>query len=251
MRIGRCPVLPVIAAIVAGCAASGDTAGGTPHLAVRLTQGTEPIADVEGPYGAVSMKDHAVAIRVWPNGLGDGLADVSIIVTNNSWNTLVLDPSGVSVTASNAGAIAVLDRDAMLASLEIGEPAAERGTGRDLGPLNERRSSQAARAADGSMAGTRMSGDIGATAVDPALMAAARTAPGTRRESPGNVDEEALAESRAAIDAWYLQSTEIYPGDTAAGGISFALPAVDDDLTIIISLAGQSYPFELRYERIP
>ena len=249
MLIGRIPVLPLIAAALAGCAASGDPATGTPHLTVLQTDGTQAIADVEGPYGAVSMKDHAVAIRVWPGGLGDGLADVSIIVTNNSWNTIVLDPDNVSVTTRTAGSLDVLDRAAMLASLETGDSGTERGTDRDIGPLNERRSSQSARAADGSMGGTRMSGDIGATAVDPALMAAARSAPGTRREARDMRDEEAMAESRAAIDEWYLQRSEIYPGDTAAGGISFALPATDEDLTIVVNLAGQSYPFELQFER--
>ena len=100
------------------------------------------------------------------------------------------------------------------------------------------------------MVGTRMSGDIGATAVDPTLMAAARTVPGAHRQAAATIDEEALAESRAAIDEWYLQSTEIYPGDTAAGGISFALPLSDETLTIVVELAGQSYPFAMRYETL-
>ena len=251
MPIGRIPVLPLIAAVIAGCATSGDPANGTPHLAVLQSDDTQPIADVEAPYGAVSMKDHAVAIRIWPAGLDDGLADVSIIVSNNSWNTIVLDPDSVSVTASTAGTIAVLDRDAMLASLDTGDTGADRGTERDIGPLSERRSSQAARAATGSMGGTRMSGDIGATAVDPALMAAARNATGSRRDASNVPDETALAASRAVIDEWYLQRTEIYPGDTAVGGISFALPTSDSELTIVVGLAGQSYPFQMHFERRP
>ena len=99
------------------------------------------------------------------------------------------------------------------------------------------------------MGGTRMSGDIGATAVDPALVAAARSASGTRRQADSRITGEALAEQRAAIGAWYLQAVEIYPGDTAAGGISFALPATSDDIGVTVSVAGQAYPFQLRFER--
>ena len=190
-----------------------------------------------------------MAVRVWPDGLGDGLADLSVVVTNQSWNTVILDPADISVVAERAGAIEILDRESMLALIGTAESPEQRTSLRNPGTQSEQRSSRASRAADGAMGGSRMSGDIGSTANDPALVAAARSVPGAEREASPRVDEATLAGQRAAIETWYLQRVEIYPGDTAAGGISFRLPLSSDELQVLVRLSGDTYSFRLRFDK--
>jgi hypothetical protein len=235
-------------AVTSGCASAPPPDSVDHQLVVNPSAGSQPIADVEGPYGVVVMQKHAVALRVWPDGIDDGLADASLIVTNNSWNTLVVDSASVSLSSPD-GSISVLDRDAMLARLDGGQPMAESDLDRTLGPLAERQSSPGVRSSTTTTSGARLGGEIDGANLDPALMAAAQRASTSDRRTQYAPDEETRDALRDTIDAWYLQRVEIYPGDTGTGGISFALPVVTTDLELIVALDGEEYVFDLSYTR--
>ena len=110
--------------IVSACATAPveRTDGG--RLTVQLAVDQQRITDVEGPYSAVSLKTHKVAVRVWPDGLDDGVADASIFVTNGTWASLQLDSAAIRATSA-FGNIDVLGRREMLAGLSATPAEAE------------------------------------------------------------------------------------------------------------------------------
>ena len=213
-------------------------------LNVVLSEETQPISDVEGPFGAVSMKKHAVAVRVWPNGLDDGVADVSIIVTNGGWNTILLSKDDISLQSAS-GEIAVLGRADMLARLEDPSGTAAVAAG-GVAAVGERQSTQAQ---GGAMVGSRRSGDVAGSMMDPAIADAARRADATRQPSTPELGDATIEERRTAIESWYLDRIEIYPGDSGTGGVSFALPSTSQNFELLVALDGETYSFDLQYLR--
>ncbi|MDH3442083.1 MAG: hypothetical protein OEM63_15090, partial [Gammaproteobacteria bacterium] len=198
------------------------------------------------PYGAVRYGAHAVAIRLWPDSLDDGLAEITVIVTNGSWNTIALDAHNIGLYL-NEDRLAVLGRSSMLARINdsIDEPSPRASVATDS--LAERQTTPRSSTPDGGMEGSRLGSEVGAMAVDPALAAAARRANTNRRQTPGQARAGNLEERRATINDWYLETIEIYPGDTRTGGISIAVPDGDADLELHVSIGDEDYVFPIRY----
>ena len=64
----------------------------------------------------------------------------------------------------------------------------------------------------------------------------------------GKLDLSAMtSEVVAEIRAWYLDTIEVYPGDTGVGGLSIRLPAEDQSLTLTVAVDGEEYQFPLEY----
>ena len=82
--------------------------------------------------------------------------------------------------------------------------------------------------------------------MDPAIAEAARLAGSTTQSSSSPAE---IAEKKRAIESWYLDRIEIYPGDTGVGGISLSLPDRSQDLKLSVALYGEVHTFDLRYER--
>jgi hypothetical protein len=226
---------------------TSPTAGFVEQLNVAISRGNQPISDVEGPYGAVSVKTHVVALRVWPDSLADGLAEANIIVTNESWNTIEVTINDIALESAS-GSLPVLGKPQMLAALS-GDSSATAGIGeRDIVLQSERQSSHAARSQQGSGGGSRQSGDIEGAMMDPAIAQAARLAGSTGTTSAAASPEE-VEQRRQSIEDWYLDRLEIYPGDTGVGGISFPLPANSQDLVLTVSLYGEEHTFDIEYIR--
>jgi len=233
-----------LALLVACATPSGTTSSAS--MSIPLSGRLQAISDVEGPYGAVLYGAHAVAIRLWPDSLDDGLAEITVIVTNGSWNTIALDANNIGLTL-NGDTETVLGRSSMLArindSIDESSPRASVATD----SLTERQATPESSTPDGGMEGSRLGSEVGALAVDPALAAAARRANTNRRPVPGRASSRNLDERRARINDWYLETIEIYPGDTGTGGISIAVPDGDADLELHVSIGDEDYVFPIRY----
>ena len=238
------PLLLLVA--VAACSTT-PTDSSRQDLVVIIAGETQAISDVEGPYGAVSVKSHVVALRVWPDSIDDGIAEANVIVTNESWNTISFGVEDIAIR-SGPEEIRVLGKPQMLMALsEPGTVPVETVDG-EIDALSERQSSRASRAQQGGGAGSRISGDVGATMMDPAIADAARRA-GSPARSSSAAQTANPEERRRAIEEWYLDTVEIYPGDTGVGGISFQLPDTSGPLQLTVSLAGELYTFDLEYVR--
>ena len=237
-----------MAALVAcfGLTACASTVTAPPPgtIMMPLTDGLEAITDVEGPYGAVRYGDHAVAVRVWPDSLDDGLAELSVIVTNGGWNTVVLDAGRIQLVHDDRTA-AVLGKSEMLAQLDAQSDSVVTGTaGRRPEQSGPNEATATTSVPQGSMARGPQNNGFGSVTADPALASAARQAGASRRPSGLTADRSA---QRASVEDWYLDVIEIYPGDTAAGGISIAVPREDADLELRVNLGNEQYAFPLRY----
>lgn len=240
----RLIVIPACLALAA-CATPGNLA--TPgSLTIPLTGELQAIADVEGPYGAVSYGKHAVAIRVWPDSLDDGLAEITVIVTNGSWNTIEFRMDDVALIANNAE-WPMLGKSSMLSRIDAAPADSTSNVTGDIEPLSERESSREVAVGQGGMAGARRGSDAGSIAVDPALAAAARRASAGRRPAARQMDGPGVDAQREIISDWYLGTIAIYAGDTGTGGISFPLPDSDTEFELRISIGDEHYVFPLSY----
>ena len=75
-------------AALAGCA-TPQAERPTGSMTMPLIEGQVPIADIEGPFGAARYDENAVAIRIWPDSFDDGLAEFTVIVTNNTFEPIL------------------------------------------------------------------------------------------------------------------------------------------------------------------
>ena len=242
---------PRMAALVAclwlTACASTVTAPPPATITIPLTEGLETISDVEGPYGAVRYGDHAVAVRVWPDSLDDGLAELTIIVTNGGWNTVVLDAGSIQVMHDDRTA-SVLGKSEMLAQLAAqADSVVTATTGRRPDQSGPNEATATSSVPQGSMARGPQNDGFGSVTADPALASAARQVGAGRRPSGLTADATDRSAQRASVENWYLDVVEIYPGDTATGGISFAVPREDADLELRVNLGNEQYAFPLRY----
>ena len=247
MKINNPILLLAMGAALAACGSS-PTERFAQHLNVAISEGHQPISDVEGPYGAVSVKTHVVALRVWPDSLDDGVAEANVIVTNESWNTIEITIDDIALESTD-GRIPVLGKQHMLASLPTPDGTAASAGSRDVELQTEQQSSRAARSIEGAGAGSRQSGDIDGAMMDPAIARAARLAGSAERTSNRPASAADIEQRREVIERWYLDRIEIYPGDTGVGGISFPLPENTQDLQLTVSLYGEVHTFDLEYIR--
>lgn len=215
-------------------------------MTMSLADGLEPITDVDGPYGAVQFGANAVALRVWPESLGDSLAEFSLIVTNRTWNTLQVTVDDIRLV-TRAGEQAVIGKSRMLARLEQPTDAAANGTSLDIDPMTEGARPRTSNAATEGSGSRRPVGEAGTLAIDPALSAATRSASSGRRPTGSAQDSASLENQRATIAEWYLDELEIYPGDTGTGGFSIPVPAGDADFQLHVRIGGDLYRFPVEY----
>ena len=225
--------------VLTSCASSAPPMpGGT--LAVPLSGDMQPIAEVEEPFGAAIYRRHAVAIRIWPDSLDDGLAEVSLYVTNGSWNTLALHFADVTLEGAEvmgqARMLAYVSNEEVAASPETSSSAVEPAdTTRTTGRL------------EGDPSGSRRSGDLNPAATEIAIAGATTRATASRHPPGGGRSARDTSEVVAEIRAWYLDTIEVYPGDTGVGGLSIRLPAEDRSLTLTVAVDGDEYQFPLVY----
>ena len=245
----RFATLTIALACTVGISACGTSPTGRfdQDLVVALSGETQAIADVEGPYGAVLMKKHAVAIRVWPDSMDDGLAEVSVFVTNGSWNTVTVSADDIIVTAGDQET-EILGSEEMLARLsgdaEVPNPTSNSGTG----PSSDSARLTEAGGFSGAASGSQKSGDTDGSTFNSVISEAAQRASSNRRPNSGS-SHQSTEKQREAIEDWYLDRIEIYPGDTGTGGISVPLPNQNESMQIIVRLADETYTFDLEYTR--
>ena len=214
-------------------------------MTMPLTDGQVPIADIDGPYGAARYDENAVAIRIWPDSLDDGLAEFTIIVTNNTWNTVTVSADNIQLVGHDSDT-SVLGKSRMLARLDSGfsAPGAMATSGSDSA-IDERTARTTTIPGDTAGTGQARAGSSADTGVT--TIAAAVRGTGRRPALKAGADQ-ADGETRSAIEAWYLDSLEIYPGDTGAGGFSVPVPTgnTDFELQIVIGTVTYRYPVEYR-----
>ncbi len=215
-------------------------------MTMPLADGLEPIADVAGPHGAVSFGANTVALRVWPDSLDDSLAEFSLIVTNGTWNTLLVTSDDIRLVTA-AGEQAVLGKSRMLARLDSPTDPAANDPPPDIAPVTENARSRTSTAISAGAGSRRPVGEAGTLAIDPALSAATRGATSGRRPAGPAQDTASLQNQRATIEEWYLDELEIYPGDTGAGGFSIPVPVGDADFQLHVRIGGELYRFPVSY----
>ncbi len=211
-----------------------------------LADGLAPITDVAGPYGAVQFGANAVALRVWPDSLGDNLAEFSLIVTNGTWNTLHVTIDDIRLV-TGSGEQAVLGKSRMLAKLESPDDPATDGPPPHTEPMADSARSRTSTATAQGSGSRRPLDQAGTFAIDPALSAATRSASSGRRPTASAPDSANLENQRVTIDEWYLDELEIYPGDTGTGGFSIPVPAGDTDFQLHVRIGGDLYRFPVAY----
>lgn len=216
-------------------------------LIVVLSGNTQAIADVDGPYGGVSMKEHAVAIRVWPDSMDDGLAEVSVFITNGSWNTVTASADDIIVTVGDQES-EILGKEEMLARL-AGAGATFTAKGFDGGgPSSDSERLTGAADSSGAAADSQKSGSSDGSTFNSGISEAAQRASSNRRPTSGSSDQS-TEKKLAAIEDWYLDRIDVYPGDTGTGGISIPLPNQSESMQITVRLDGETYTFDLEYTR--
>lgn len=244
MKRTQCLAGSVAFGFLAACAAP-DATTPSASMTIPLGDGLQAIADVQGPYGAVNYAKHAVAVRLWPDTLDDTLAELTIIVTNGSWNTISLDVDNIALLA-NGMASPVLGQTSMLARTNIAAGESPVSASGNLIPRNDSEGVRDSSAIDNGSAGSRPNSTFGSTSIDPGLAAAVQGANANRR--PVSVQSSAdLEDQRETIRDWYLESIEIYPGDTGTGGISIPVPEMDADLQLRIRIEDEDYLFPISY----
>lgn len=244
MKRTQCLAGAVAFGLLAACAVPGGTTS-TASMTIPLNKDLQAISDVQGPYGAVSYARHAVAVRLWPDTLDNALAELTVIVTNGSWNTILLDVDNITLL-SNGIKTPVLGQSSMLARTEVATGQSTASQAGTLSPRTESASTREASAPESGAAGSRLNTETGSISVDPALAAAARRANANRR--PASVRSSTnLEEQREMIRDWYLEIVEIYPGDTGTGGISIPVPEVDSELELRIRIGEEDYVFPISY----
>jgi len=216
-------------------------------LIVVLSGNTQAITDVDGPYGGVSMKEHAVAIRVWPDSMDDGLAEVSVFISNGSWNTLTASADDIIVIVGDQES-EILGKEEMLARL-AGAGATSTATGFDGGgPSSDSERLTGAAVSSGAAADSQKSGSSDGSTFNSGISEAAQRASSNRRPTSGSSDQY-TEQKLAAIEDWYLDRIDVYPGDTGTGGISIPLPNQSESMQITVRLDGETYTFDLEYTR--
>lgn len=228
-----------LAALGACAAPSGTVSFGS--MTIPPGGPLQAVSDVEGPYSAVRYRTHAVAIRLWPDSLEDGLAELTVIVTNGSWNTITLDVDHIGLF-SNGHRMAVHGRESMLA-LSMASPGspAKSETPREIAAARD------LPAAQDSQARAPQNDNIGLDVTDPMLASAAGRASANRRAALAKADTVNADERRELINDWYLETVDIYPGDTGTGGISIAVPGSDAEMELRISIDQEEYMFPISY----
>lgn len=84
-------------------------------------------------------------------------------------------------------------------------------------------------------------------ATEIAIAGATTRATASRHPPGGGRSARDTSEVVAEIRAWYLDTIEVYPGDTGVGGLSIRLPAEDRSLTLTVAVDGDEYQFPLVY----
>ena len=216
-------------------------------LIVVLSGNTQAITDVDGPYGGVSLKEHAVAIRVWPDSMDDGLAEVSVFISNGSWNTLTASADDIIVIVGDQES-EILGKEEMLARL-AGAGATSTAKGFDGGgPSSDSERLTGAAVSSGAAADSQKSGSSDGSTFNSGISEAAQQASSNRRPTSGSSDQS-TEKKLAAIEDWYLDRIDVYPGDTGTGGISIPLPNQSESMQITVRLDGETYTFDLEYTR--
>lgn len=246
MRLNTLAVAFVCTIGLFACGTS-PTARFNQDLIVVLSGTTQAIKDVDGPYGGVSMKEHAVAIRVWPDSMDDGLAEVSVFITNGSWNTVTVSAADIIVTIGDQES-EILGKEDMLARLaRAGDTPTATGFGSE-GPYSDSERLTGAAVVSGAAADSQKSGSSDGRTFNSGISEAAQRATSNRRPTSGFSDQS-LDKKLAAIEDWYLDRIEVYPGDTGTGGISIPLPKQSESMQITVRLNGETYIFDLEYTR--
>ena len=217
------------------------------RLTVLLAPDQQAITDVEGPYSAVSLKTHQVAVRVWPDDLDDGIADASIFVTNGTWASLQLDAAAIRA-ASAFGNIDVLGRREMLARLSATPAESEESSAPDRRRATNEMVTRNIRSPVGEAGGPRMDASLSEAPISGNISGVTSRASASRRREATRSTSSDPVERREAIEAWYLDKVEVYPGDTGMGGISFALPPGNGVIELEVNAGTESHVFALQYE---
>ena len=249
MQNGYCAFgMTIVFSALGGCAAP-EAARPVGTMSMPLTEGQVAIAELEGPHGAARYGENAVAIRLWPDSLDDGLAEFTVIVTNNTWNTIVLSADDIRL-AVDGKYTPVLGRTGMLARLE-GEPG---DAGQAVAPDSDLAiDARAARSTSvtTSETGTRQAPTGSGGGIDASTIASAVRGSGGRRPAFESGDSASREEMQDAIDNWYFDTIEIYPGDTGTGGFSIPVPDADADFELQVVLGPETYRYPVEYRLSP
>ncbi len=237
MLHARTPLLAIwMARLCVACATAPPAPAGPVER--RLLPGQSPVAEVDGPYAAYSRVGHGVVVRVWPDSIGDGTVDLSIIVRNTDLDTIRLMIADI-VATGETGPVQINGEEEMLARFDA-EPVR-----RTISP-----SFNAALGSLSSATSSTLSTTDGVVKLD----APTRSYSVSRSDTPDDLeDDEAIQEDRQArraqIAAWYLGSMEIEAGETGVGGISMSLPETGQTIILNVDVDSEDHEFALVFER--
>jgi hypothetical protein len=227
-----------MATLCVACATAPPAPTGTVEL--RLLPGQSPIAEVDGPYAAYSRVGHGVVVRIWPDSIGDGTVDLSIIVRNTDLDKIRLMTADI-VATGETGPIQINGEEEMLARFDA-EPVR-----RTISPSFNAALGSLSRATT-----STLSTSDGVVKLD----APTRSYSVSRSDTPDYDDleeDEAIQEDRQArraqIAAWYLGSMEIEAGETGVGGISMSLPETGQTIILNVDIDSEDHEFALVFER--
>jgi hypothetical protein len=229
----RNPLLLFVATIACiACAATPPPPSGT--LEMRLLPGQSPVAEVDGPYAAYSRIGHGVVLRVWPETMRDGAVDISVIVRNTELDTIRLNSADVT-GSGETGPVEIAGETEVLARFDA-EPFRPRGSQGDV-MVRETFSG-----------GSLYDGNVNDGAVK--VQAPSSTYSTSRgREAEDDELRQDREAQRARLAEWYLDSIEIEPGETAAGGVSLTLPETSQTIILNVDIDSEGHEFALVFER--